>query len=72
MTKTKKIVLVIFSLAVIGLLIWAGVSGGALGRVQCQDCGGTGLVDGAPCETCGSECETCEGHGALDGALCAD
>ncbi len=72
MTKTKKIVLVIFSLAVIGLLIWAGVSGGALGRVQCQDCVGTGLVDGAPCETCGSECETCEGHGALDGALCAD
>ena len=72
MTKTKKIVLVIFSLAVIGLLIWAGVSGGALGRVQCLECGGTALVEGAPCETCGSECETCEGHGALDGALCAD
>ena len=72
MTKTKKIVLVIAALVIVGLLVYVGVSGGALGRVQCQDCGGTGLVDGAPCENCGSECETCEGHGAVDGALCAD
>ena len=72
MTKTKKIVLICAALVIVGLLIYVGVSGGALGTVQCQDCGGTGLVDGAPCETCGSACETCEGHGAVDGALCAD
>ena len=72
MTKGKKIVLVIAILVIVGLLIYVGVSGGALGTVQCQDCGGTGLVDGAPCGTCSSDCETCEGHGAVDGALCAD
>ena len=72
MTKSKKIVLVVAALVIVGLLIYVGVSGGALGTVQCQDCGGTGLVDGVPCDTCGSDCETCEGHGALDGALCAD
>ena len=72
MTKAKKIVLICAALVIVGLLIYVGVSGGALGTVQCQDCGGTGLVDGAPCETCGSACETCEGHGAVDGALCAD
>ena len=72
MTKSKKIVLVVAALVIVGLLIYVGVSGGALGTVQCQDCGGTGLVDGVPCDTCGSDCETCECHGALDGALCAD
>ena len=72
MTKAKKIVLIIAALVIVGLLIYVGTTGGALGTVQCQDCGGTGLVDGAPCETCSSECEACEGHGALEGALCAD
>ena len=72
MTKAKKIVLICATIVIVGLLIYVGTSGGALGRVQCQDCAGTGLVDGAPCETCGSACETCEGHGAVDGALCAD
>ena len=72
MTKTKKIVLVLASLVIVGLLIYVGVSGGALGTVKCQDCGGAGMIDGAPCETCGSVCETCEGHGAADGELCAD
>ena len=72
MTKTKKIVLAIAAVVIVGLLVYVGVSGGALGTVQCQDCGGTGLVDGVPCENCSSECEICEGHGAIEGALCAD
>ena len=55
MTKTKKIVLAIACVVIIGLLIYVAVSGGALGTVKCQDCGGTGLVDGADCETCGGE-----------------
>lgn len=55
MSKTKKIVLVIAALAIVGLLIWAAVSGGALGQVKCMDCEGTGIVDSADCETCGGE-----------------
>ena len=72
MTKTKKIVLAIAAVVIVGLLIYVATSGGALGTVKCQDCDGTGLVDGAPCETCSAECETCEAHGAIDGALCED
>lgn len=55
MSKTKKIVLVIAALAIVGLLIWAAISGGALGQVKCMDCEGTGIVDSADCETCGGE-----------------
>ena len=64
MTKTKKIVLAIAALVIVGLLIYVGVSGGALGTVTCQDCQGTGLVDGAECETCG-------GEGAVQGSAWA-
>ena len=55
MSKAKKIVLVIAALVIVGLLIYAAVSGGALGQVKCMDCEGTGLVDGADCETCAGE-----------------
>ena len=55
MTKTKKIVLGIAIVVIVGLLIYVATSGGSLGTVQCQDCGGTGIVDGADCETCGGE-----------------
>ena len=55
MSKTKKIVLVIAALVIVGLLVWAAVSGGSLGQVKCMDCEGTGLVDGAECETCAGE-----------------
>ena len=52
MSKAKKIVLLVASLIIIGLLIYVGVSGGSLGTVHCMDCSGTGIVDNAPCETC--------------------
>ena len=55
MTKAKKIVLIVSALVIVGLLIAAVVSGGSLGTVKCQDCGGTGQIDNAACETCGGE-----------------
>ena len=55
MTKTKKIVLAIACVVIVGLLIYVAVSGGSLGTIKCQDCDGTGIVDGADCETCGGE-----------------
>ena len=55
MSKSKKIVLVIFALAIIGLLVAAVVTGGSLGTVKCQDCGGSGQIDKVACETCGGE-----------------
>ncbi len=64
MSKTKKIVVSIFILAIIGLLIWGVVSGGSLGTVKCQDCGGTGIVEDA-------ECENCAGAGEVRGTLWA-
>ena len=64
MSKTKKIVLVLAALVIVGLLVWAAVSGGALGQVKCMDCEGTGLVDGA-------ECETCAGEGMVTGSAWA-
>ena len=82
MTKAKKIVLCIAALAIVGLLIYACVSGGSLGTVKCPDCDGQGTVecgdcegageiDGAACETCGGEklvaCETCAGEGQVRG-----
>ncbi len=60
MSKTKKIVLCFAAVVIVGLLIWAVVSGGSLGTVECPDCDGTGVVDGA-------ECETCAGEGAVRG-----
>ena len=52
MTKTKRIVLAIAAVLIVGLLVYAGVSGGSLGEVKCMDCHGTGLVDSVDCETC--------------------
>lgn len=52
MTKTKKIVLAIAAVIIVGLLVYVAVSGGAMGEVKCMDCHGTGQVDSAACETC--------------------
>ena len=38
MTTAKKIVLAIAAVVIVGLLIFAGVSGGALGTVKCLSC----------------------------------
>ena len=53
MSKSRKILLAIVAVAIVGLLVWAGVSGGAMATAPCVDCAGAGLVDGADCETCG-------------------
>ena len=55
MTKAKKIVLIVSALAIVGLLVWAVVSGGSLGTVKCPDCGGSGQIDKVACETCAGE-----------------
>ena len=62
MTTTKKIVLCVFSLAIVGLLIFACVSGGSLGTVKCPDCAGTGMADGEQ-----TVCSECKGNGYLHG-----
>ena len=64
MTTPKKVLLCIAALAIVGLLVWGVVSGGSLGTVKCPDCGGTGIVDDA-------DCETCEGAGEVRGTLWA-
>lgn len=64
MTKTKKIVLGIAAVVIVGLLVFAAVSGGALGTVKCMDCHGVGNIAGEACETCG-------GEGAVQGTLWA-
>lgn len=53
MSKSRKILLAIVAVAIVGLLVWAGVSGSAMATAPCVDCAGAGLVDGANCETCG-------------------
>jgi len=53
MTKSKKIILAIAAVAIIGLLVFAFISDGALKTLDCPDCGATGLIDGEACETCG-------------------
>ncbi|MCH5303728.1 MAG: Na+/H+ antiporter NhaC family protein [Ruminococcus sp.] len=55
MSKTKKIVLIIAAVLIVGLLVYVAVSGGSLGKVSCMDCHGTGIVDNADCETCAGE-----------------
>ena len=45
MTKTKKIILSIACVAIVGLLIIASVTGGSMNTAPCVDCGGAGLVD---------------------------
>ena len=64
MSKTNKIVLAIASVVIIGLLVYAAVSGGYLGTVNCMDCHATGVVDDAACETCA-------GEGAVQGTIWA-
>ncbi len=48
MTKASKITLIVAVAIIIGLLVYAGISGGASATVDCPDCGGLGLE----CETC--------------------
>ena len=55
MSKTRKILLAVVALAIVGLLAFAFVSDGALATAPCVDCGGAGLVEEAACETCGGE-----------------
>ena len=55
MSKTNKIVLAVAALVIVGLLVFAAVSGGYLGTVSCMDCHGTGLASDAACETCAGE-----------------
>ena len=61
MTKSKKITLLVAIVVIIGLMVWAGISGGANATVDCPDCEGlTTLL-----------CETCGGEGAVRGSLWA-
>ncbi|MBQ5824997.1 MAG: Na+/H+ antiporter NhaC family protein [Clostridia bacterium] len=55
MSKTRKILLAVVALAIVGLLAFAFVSDGSLATAPCVDCGGAGLVEEAACETCGGE-----------------
>ncbi len=55
MSKTRKILLAVVALAIVGLLAFAFVSDGALATAPCVDCGGAGLIEEAACETCGGE-----------------
>ena len=56
MTKTKKIALAIAAVIIIALMIYAAVSGGPLGKVDCPDCNAAGTA-----------CETCSGEGTVLG-----
>ena len=55
MKLSNKIVLACAALIIVCLMIVAGVTNGAEGTVSCPDCGGTGLVEDAACETCAGE-----------------
>ncbi len=55
MSKSRKIVLAVVAVAIVGLLAFAFVSDGALATAPCVDCGGAGLVEEAACESCGGE-----------------
>ena len=75
MTKAKKIILVCFSLVVVGLLVYAGVSGGALGTVKCLNCEGTGIVHDTDCGHCDADahtvvCPACNGTLQANGKDC--
>lgn len=64
MTKTKKIVLAVACILIVGLMVFLAVSDSAGATVRCSDCHATGLVDGATCETC-------EGAGEVRGSVWA-
>ncbi|MBR3802739.1 MAG: Na+/H+ antiporter NhaC family protein [Clostridia bacterium] len=55
MSKSRKILLAVVAVAIVGLLAFAFVSDGALATAPCVDCGGAGLVEEVACETCGGE-----------------
>ena len=57
MTNKKKIALAIAAVIIIALMIYAAISGGALGTVDCPDCDAAGTV-----------CETCAGEGTVIGS----
>ncbi len=70
MSKSRKILLAVVAVAIVGLLAFAFVSDGALATAPCVDCGGTGLVDPADCDSCGTfidepACEACGGEGSV-------
>jgi len=77
MTKSKKIMLAVAIVIIIGLLVYAAVTGAAKGTVDCPDCDGaadsgceTHDAESIVCETCGAEgiaCETCGGEGFICG-----
>ena len=69
MTKSAKITLIIAIVVIIALLVFAGVTGGALGTVPCPDCDAVGTVDCSDCEG-GAECESCDGIGIIDCETC--
>ena len=60
MKKSAKITLLVAVLVIIATLVVAGVTGGALGTVDCPDC-----------TAIGAECETCGGAGEVQGSFWA-
>ncbi len=55
MQKTNKVVLGVAIVLIVALLAYVGISGVSLSTVPCSDCGATGLVEEAVCETCSGE-----------------
>ena len=75
MSTAKKIVIAVTSAVIVGLLIYVGVSGGALGKVSCMDCHGTGLIEDAECKHCDPDtqtitCPDCKGTSVVEGHEC--
>ena len=60
MSKSKKIVLIVAIVVIIGLLVAAKITGGANGTVSCPECHGEALL-----------CEECGGEGVVRGSLWA-
>ena len=78
MTKSKKIILVVAIVVIIGLLVAAKVTGGANGVVSCPDCDGgvvlCGDCEGVGCDSCDAgmiDCEECGAEGTVRGSLWA-
>ena len=63
MSKSKKIILIVAIVCIVGLLVAAKLTGGANGTVTCPECGGDTIAS--------ILCETCEGEGAVRGTLWA-
>ncbi len=69
MSKSRKIILAIVAVAIVGLLAFAFVSDGALAKAPCVDCGGNGWV--ADAES-GIDCSHCGAEGVFAKFLCGD